>query len=68
MSKNNSNDGIVSFPMVAKSGTENISSTMRHKWLPILLILAGPQVLSACRSASATEKGRLRTGGITSAG
>jgi len=36
MSKNNSNDGIRLFPMVAKAATrEHQQYRVRHKWLPI---------------------------------
>jgi len=68
MSKNNSNDGIRLFPMVAKAATrEHQQYRVRHKWLPILLILAGPQVLSLPVLQATTEKGQIDDRGITSA-
>ena len=68
MSKNNSNVGIRPLPMVAKAATRDAQQyRVRHKWLPILLILTGPQVLSLPVLQAATGKGQIDDRGITSA-
>lgn len=68
MSKKTSNVGIRPLPLVAKAATrERQQYRVRHKWLPTLLILAGPQVLTLPVLQAATEKGQIDDRGVTSA-
>ena len=68
MRKNNASVGIRPLPIVPKAATRELQRyRVRHKWLPILLILTGPQVLSLPVLQAATEKGQIDDRNVTSA-